>query len=50
MVFDLRGDPAQIPVIAEPLFRELEAEVEFVPVMTPDELAWCLTMAHPDAG
>jgi hypothetical protein len=37
MVLDL-ADPSQIPVLAEPLFVELEAEVEFVPVMTPAEL------------
>lgn len=35
--FDL-NDPAQIPVIAEPLFQQLESTVEFIPVMNPDDL------------
>ncbi|HET7231839.1 MAG TPA: hypothetical protein VFJ16_17640 [Longimicrobium sp.] len=37
MVFDLQ-DPSQIPTIAEPLFQELNAAVEFSPVMVADEL------------
>ena len=37
VVFDM-GDPSQIPAIAEPLFRELDAEIAFEPVMNPDEL------------
>jgi hypothetical protein len=37
MVFDMT-DPAQIPQIAEPLFFELEAAVEFKPVMNADDL------------
>jgi hypothetical protein len=35
--FDL-DDPAQIPVIAEPLFQQLESTVEFIPVMNADDL------------
>ncbi len=35
--FDLK-DPAVIPVIAEPLFQNLDARVHLVPVMTLDEL------------
>lgn len=35
--FDL-DDPAQIPVIAEPLFQNLNSRVEFIPVMNADEL------------
>lgn len=37
MVFDL-ADPSQIPTIAEPLFHKLDAAVEFVPVLTPEDL------------
>ncbi|MDQ3716454.1 MAG: hypothetical protein M3381_10655 [Actinomycetota bacterium] len=35
--FDLT-DPAQIPVIAEPLFQSLNSTVEFIPVMNVDDL------------
>lgn len=37
IVFDM-ADPSQIPVVLEPLFRNLDAAVELFPVMTPDEL------------
>ena len=37
VVFDL-ADPSDIPPIAEPLFRELNATVEFFPVMDVAEL------------
>jgi len=37
MVFDMT-DPAQIPSIVEPLFRSLDAAVEFTPVMNADDL------------
>lgn len=37
MVFDM-ADPSQIPEIAEPLFQELQAVVEFAPVMNADDL------------
>jgi hypothetical protein len=37
LVFDM-VDPAQIPVIAEPLFQRMEATVEFIPVMNAEEL------------
>jgi len=32
------ADPSQIPQIAERLFQALDATVEFVPVMNPDDL------------
>lgn len=35
--FDLKS-PADIPVIAEPLFMGLNAEIEFIPVMNAEEL------------
>ena len=37
MVFDM-NDPAEIPQIAEPLFLNLDAAVEFMPVMNADDL------------
>ena len=37
MVFDM-ADTTQIPQIAEPLFMNLDAAVEFVPVMDADDL------------
>lgn len=37
MVFDM-ADTSQIPQIAEPLFQTFNAEVEFVPVMNPEDL------------
>jgi hypothetical protein len=37
VVFDLE-DVSQIPVITEPLFMNLDAEVEFVPVMSAADL------------
>jgi hypothetical protein len=37
MVFDM-ADPTQIPQIAEPLFMNVHAAVEFVPVMDADDL------------
>ena len=37
LFFDL-DDSARIPVIAEPLFQQLGAAVEFIPVMNADEL------------
>jgi hypothetical protein len=36
-VFNLK-DPSQIPSIAEPLFNQLNAEIEFMPVMNADDL------------
>lgn len=41
MVFDM-ADPTQIPQIAEPLFMNLEAAVEFLPVMNADDLKTAL--------
>ncbi len=37
MVFDM-SDPAEIPQIAEQLFMNLEAAVQFIPVMNADDL------------
>ena len=37
MVFDM-GDPTEIPQIAEQLFINLDAAVEFIPVMNTDDL------------
>lgn len=37
VIFDL-ADPSDIPAIAEPLFQELNATVEFIPVMDGDDL------------
>jgi hypothetical protein len=42
MVFDMT-DPAQIPQIAEPLFMDLDAAVEFTPVMNADDLKRALS-------
>ncbi|MGH3845004.1 MAG: hypothetical protein ACRDS0_26740 [Pseudonocardiaceae bacterium] len=36
-------DTAQIPVIAEPLFQELQSKVEFIPVMNQEDLQRGLT-------
>lgn len=41
--FDMQ-DPAQIPVIAEPLFQLANAKVEFIPVMNDDDLARAFTL------
>ncbi len=43
MVFDM-ADPSQIPQIAEPLFLNVDAAVEFVPVMNADDLRKALEM------
>jgi hypothetical protein len=37
-IFFNLDDPALIPVIAEPLFQELQSKVEFIPVMNQDDL------------
>lgn len=42
MVFDLK-DPSEIPAIAETFFLNLNAKVEFSPVMNADELKKGLT-------
>ena len=41
MVFDM-AEPSQIPQIAEPLFLNVDAAVEFLPVMNPDDLKTAL--------
>ncbi len=38
MVIDI-DDASQIPAISEPFYQELGARIEFVPVMTAEELA-----------
>ncbi len=38
LVFDL-DDPSRIPAISVPFYQELGARLDFVPVMTPEELA-----------
>jgi len=38
LIFFNLDDPALIPVIAEPLFQELQSKVEFIPVMNADDL------------
>jgi hypothetical protein len=37
MVFDMK-DPSEMPSIAEPFFTELNAKVDFCPVMNADDL------------
>jgi hypothetical protein len=37
MVFDMK-DPSEIPAIAEPFFTQLNAKVDFCPVMNADDL------------
>ena len=41
IVFDM-ADTTQIPQIAEPLFKNLDAAVEFLPVMNADDLRTAL--------
>ena len=45
MFFDLK-DPGQIPVICEPLFQGLNAAIEIIPVMNPQDLQAGLTQAQ----
>ena len=49
IVFDL-DDPSQIPMIAEPLFQELNASVEFFPTMNADDLQKGLTALMQAGG
>ncbi len=44
--FDLK-DPSDIPMLCEPFFHELNAEVELIPVMTPDEVRAGIAKAFP---
>ena len=48
-VFDMK-DATQIPVIAEPLFLTLNAEVSFVPVMNAEDLKVGLDKTMKKAG
>jgi hypothetical protein len=43
-------DPSQIPSISEPFFQEMGATVEFIPVMTADDLAKGLSMLQQEAS
>jgi hypothetical protein len=45
IVFDLK-DPSEIPSIAEPFFLNLNAKVEFSPVMNADDLKKGLEMVQ----
>ena len=38
LVFNL-DDPSKIPAISEPLYQELGARLDFIPVMSPEDLA-----------
>jgi hypothetical protein len=42
--FDMK-EPSQIPSIAEPFFNTLKAKIEFLPVMTPDDVRTGLEQA-----
>jgi hypothetical protein len=42
--FDMK-EPSQIPSIAEPIFNTLNAKIEFLPVMTPDDVRTGLEQA-----
>jgi len=48
MVFDMT-DPSQIPQIAEPLFLNVDAAVEFAPVMNADDLKKALEIVAAKA-
>lgn len=47
--FDL-DDPSRIPVLAEPLFQGTGANVQFIPVMTADDLQKGLAAARNGGG
>ena len=49
MVFDMK-DVSQIPVIAEPFFMGLNADVQFTPVMNADDLKAGLERAVKKLG
>lgn len=50
VVFDL-AEPSQIPGVVEPLFQDINATVELVPVMNADELRRGLTaLGEADAA
>ncbi len=48
IVFDMT-DPSQIPQIAEPLFLNVDAAVEFAPVMNADDLKKALEIVAAKA-
>ena len=41
-------DPSRIPAISEPFYQELGARLDFVPVMTAEELAAGIAALPPD--
>ena len=47
--FDLK-DPSQIPVICEPLFGGMNAEVELMPAMNAQDLQAGLSQLHAASG
>ncbi len=49
IVFDME-DSSQIPAIAEPLFMNLDAAVEFLPVMNADDLKSALEKVAANQG
>ena len=49
LVFNL-DDPAKIPAISEPFYQELGARLDFIPVMTPEDLARGLAALAPGAA
>jgi hypothetical protein len=49
MFFDL-AEPSQIIEVVEPLFMNLDAEVEITPVMSADDLRKGLAKASPRTG
>ena len=48
IVFDL-ASPALMPAIAEPLYQELGATVEFLPVMNMEDMQQALAEVQPDS-
>ena len=48
IIFDLES-PAAMPAIAEPLYQELGATVEFLPVMNMEDMQQALAEVQPDS-
>lgn len=48
IIFDLES-PASMPAIAEPLYQELGATVEFLPVMNMEDMQQALAEVQPDS-
>lgn len=49
IVFDL-NDPADLPMIAEPLFMEMGAKIEVMPVMNADDVQSGLSRLQAGGG